>query len=339
MVLDPGSGAPTLRSGTVAKVVFGTENLYLGYFFLSAIAVFFISLFVGSARRRRRQPHTNQTQSVDFQTPSPRESNNRRDIRIRALLFLGFGVWAAVLSTRGEPVLGAFAAFTLLEFSLVLFRSAMIVGGVVSDDAVAVRVGPVVTELCGRARCVTPQVMLRDDFLRVAGVMRVKGRITLVLSRSFVERVSDQELTALLAHEVVHIARGDLKAARGRAIVGVLGGYALAAGAGVAIKISLAAAFPILMAAFLVGLIITNAVLSPLSRSREERADLEGAQLSGDPRASARALVAAHDISQEMRRRLHGGAPWSWLLSPVTSWRRLTHPPMAKRIARLEAMV
>jgi Zn-dependent protease with chaperone function len=325
-------------------MVFGTENRYLGIvflsFFLLMIAVFFISLFVGTARSRRRQRQEDQAaQSVDFQIPSPGRSNNRRNVRIRALLFLGLGLWAAVLSARGEPVLGPIAAVILLEFSFIIFRSSMMVGGVVSDDALAVRVGPVVTELCDRAKCVAPRIMLRDDLVRVAGVMRVKGRITILLSRPFAERVSDQELTALLAHEVIHIARGDLKAANGRAIVGVFGGCGLAAASVFAIKISVAAAYPILIAAFFVGPIITNTVLSPLSRSREERADLEGAQLSGDPRALARALVAADALSQEMRGRLYGRPPWSWILLPVTSWRRLTHPPLAKRIASLEAMV
>ena len=133
-----------------------------------------------------------------------------------------------VLSARGEPVLGPIAAVILLEFSFINFRSSMIVGDVVSDNALAVRVGPVVTELCDRAKCVAPRIMLRDDLVRVAGVMRVKGRITILLSGPFSERVSDQELTALLAHEVVHIARDDLKAANGRAIVGVLDGCILA---------------------------------------------------------------------------------------------------------------
>jgi heat shock protein HtpX len=151
--------------------------------------------------------------------------------------------------------------------------------------------------------------------------------------------VTDQELAGLLAHEVVHIARGDINGARRRAIVRVLGAYGATAVAAFVIKISLVAAFPILAAAFLVGLMITNAVLSPLSRSREERADREGAQLSGDPVALARALVVANAASQEMRRKLSGRPPWSWLLSPITWWSRLSHPPVAKRVARLEAMV
>jgi Zn-dependent protease with chaperone function len=339
LVLLGSKWGPTIScSGTVAHVVVGTLNLYLGYFFLSAIAVLFISLFVSTSRRRRRQHHTDQAKSVEFQVPPPGESNNRRVMRMRALACMGFGLWAAVLGARGEPVLGPIAAVILLEFSLVLFRSSLIVGGVVSDDVVAARVGPVVTDLCGRAKCGAPRIMLRDDFLRIAGVVRVKGRITIVLSRPFAERVSDQELTGLLAHEVVHIARGDLGGARGRAVAGVLGGYALVAVVGATLKVSLVAAFPILVAAFVVGLMITSIVLSPLSRSREARADREGARLSGDPRASARALVVADAVSQEMRTRLYGRAPWSWLLAPVTSWRRLTHPRTAKRIARLEAM-
>jgi heat shock protein HtpX len=166
----------------------------------------------------------------------------------------------------------------------------------------------------------------------------VKGRITILLSRPFAERVNDQELTALLAHEVIHIARGDLNSARGRATVGFLGGCGLAVLAGFAIKISVATGYPILIAALFVGPIITAIILSPLSRLQEERADREGAHLSGDPWALARALVAADAVFREMRPRLYGRPPWNWLLWPATSWRRLSHPPLAKRIASLEAM-
>jgi heat shock protein HtpX len=292
-------------------VIFGTADRYLGIFLFSIIAVLFISLFVGTARRRRLQRHaTGQAQGVEFQAPSPGKPKDRRGVQMRALLLVGYAAWAAVLGVRGEPVLGPLAAVILLEFALAYFRAARIMGGVVSDEAVAARVGPVVADLCGRAGCAVPRVMLRDDSVRVAGVRRMNGRMTIVLSRPFVERVSDPELTALLAHEVVHIARGDLDAARGRATVAVFG----------------------------LGRMITSVVESPLNRSREERADREGAQLSGDPRALARALAAAHAVTQEMRSRLYGRAPWSWLLAPE-SWRLPTHPPMARRIARLEAMV
>jgi Zn-dependent protease with chaperone function len=51
----------------------------------------------------------------------------------------------------------------------------------------------------------------------------------------------------------------------------------------------------------------------------------------------ARALARAHALSDETRLRLFGRSPWRWLLSPL-SWRMPTHPPIAKRIARLKSM-
>jgi heat shock protein HtpX len=324
-------------SGTVAYVVLGAADGSLVLFVFSALVLLCIWLFIGTARRRRHRRPTDQNQVVEFQGPSGQGPNARQGLQRRAFLFLFYGAWAAFLGAQGEPILGPLAAVVLLEFALLFYRTGRITGSVVNDDAVAARVGPLVAELCGRASCAAPRVMLRDDCIRVACVRRVKGRVTIVLARPFVDRVSDPELAALLAHEVVHIVRDDLDAARRRAIVGILGGIALVAGAGAAVTISLEAAIPILTAAFFAGLMITNVALSPLSRSKEARADLEGAQLSGDPRALAQALTIADTISQEMRFTLYGRAPWKWLLAPV-SWRMPTHPPMPDRIARLEAM-
>lgn len=59
--------------------------------------------------------------------------------------------------------------------------------------------------------------------------------------------------------------------------------------------------------------------------------------LAGDPPALASALGVAHDFSEEARTRIYGRRPWRWLLSPL-SWRMPTHPPMDKRIARLNEM-
>jgi hypothetical protein len=75
------------------------------------------------------------------------------------VLLLSYGAWAGVLSAWGEPVLGPIADAILFELAFVCFRVSTMVGGVVSDEAVAARVGPVVTELCVWARCAAPQVM------------------------------------------------------------------------------------------------------------------------------------------------------------------------------------
>lgn len=319
-------------------MVLATANGYLAIFFGSALGAMFVSLAVGAARRRRheRSP-AGVAPTVEFQTRSPSRVADPRRLRLRALLIVAYAVWAAVLSAYGEPVLGPIAALVLLEFALALVRAAGITGGVVDDPQVADRVRPLVMELCRRAGCPCPRMALRDDSVRAAVVRRVRGHVTVVLSRRFVESVTDEELAALLAHELVHILRNDLDAARRRWITSFLAGGVLAVAAGVAVEISILAAAPILTAAWMVGIVATSVALSPLNRSREERADAEGALLSGDPKALARALAKAEASSRETRVELYGRSPWRWLLFPL-SWRMPTHPPMARRLARLDAM-
>jgi Zn-dependent protease with chaperone function len=171
----------------------------------------------------------------------------------------------------------------------------------------------------------------------VAGVRRVKGRITTFVSRAFVESLSDRELVALLAHEVITSPVATSKRPDVEQSWAPLAISRWPSGSPFDIKIAIVAALPILTTALLVGLMMTNILLSPLNRWREGRADREGAQLSGEPPAPAQALVAEAG-SREMRLRLYGRTRWSWLLAPV-SWRLPTHPPMARRIARLESMV
>ncbi|MDE3086521.1 MAG: M48 family metalloprotease [Acidobacteriota bacterium] len=319
-------------------MVLGTADGSLAVFFGAAVGFMLASLFAGAARRRRggRRGRSGHDGGGGFLTPSPGRVSDPRRLQARALLIVAYAVWAAVLTAYGEPVLGPVAALVLLEFALALLRAAAVTGGVVEDTGVADRVGALMTELCRRAGCPCPSMVLRDDAVRAAAVRRVQGQVAIVLSRPFAAAVTDEELTALLAHELVHVLRDDLAAARRRWLASSLAGLALAVAAGVAVRVSILAAAPVLTAAWLVGTMASNVALSPLNRWREERADAEGALLGGDPGARARALAKTQSSSREMRAQLYGRAPWRWLLFPL-SWRMPTHPPMARRLARLEA--
>lgn len=279
-------------------------------------------------------------------------------MQFNAALFAVYGLWAVGIAAAGHVVLGALAAFVLLELSLAAVRISDITGRVVTDERVAARMAPILDDLCRRAGCAAPRVVLRDDVTRAAAVRRRRRRgtrprtmaaratttgardreqkVDLLLSRPFVDKVDDARLRALVAHELVHVVRHDLRFARRRGLVASIGGITLAVAAGIA----LADGFndiPVSLAAAIVGSLAVNVLLSPLNRRREVRADVEGARLSGDPGALADALLVAHAQSNETRDRLFGHPPWRWILSPL-SWRMPTHPRMATRIARLRSL-
>lgn len=267
---------------------------------------------------------------VDVEPPARRGALRRH---FNALFLLGYGAWGLVDAFHGQPILGSLAALVLFELSLANYRVATFTGRIISDPDAAARVTPILVELCRRAGAELPRLVLRDDCLRAAAVRRRKGKVLLILSRPYLERIGDPELRALLAHEVIHIARRDLRPARARALASALGGGVL-----VMIIVVLFAHqwkdVPIWTAAGFVGTLGSSAALSPLNRAIELRADAEGAALARDPHALIRALHTADAMSRHTRHQIYGRPPWRWLLSPL-SWRLPTHPPMATRIARL----
>jgi Zn-dependent protease with chaperone function len=242
-----------------------------------------------------------------------------------------------VLAFNGQPVFGPLAALLELQFavaSLYLIRGAQRPG---PDPAAQWRVQAVVAELCARAGCPPPRVMVIGGGTRPIGVRAGRGRQprTLLISRDQVDRLGDRELRAVLAHEVIHLRHNDLAAARWRVIGGQVVGLALLVGS--LILAPNPVDYPIWMAGFVVGAVGGTTLLSLSNRPTEMRADAEGALLSGDPAGLARGLVAVRELSDDHRRRLYRPPSLRWLLWPW-SLRMPSHPPLATRLARLHAM-
>ena len=272
---------------------------------------------------------------VAFQPPSG-PPKSRFAVLLNGVYLLVLGIWAVLGSWDRYTVLGLLAGLVYFELSLAATRTVRFLGRVVYSDALAQRIVPPLTELCGRAGCQIPRVVLRDDVVRAAAVRQQKGRLQLVLSKQFVERVDNRQLRAILAHEVAHIVKRDLRWAKTRAWVSILVGMAagiaasaLSAGSGVV--------FPVYLAGFLVASMAVQVMLAFTNRRLERRADLEGARIAEDPAGLASALQVAHSFTEEARTRIYGVRPWRWLLSPV-SWSLPTHPPMAQRVATLDSI-
>jgi heat shock protein HtpX len=161
---------------------------------------------------------------------------------------------------------------------------------------------------------------------------------TIVLSQSLLQTLAEPELRGVLAHEIIHVRNGDLALMQLAMVVArltrVLSQVALMlVFFALFLRVVTARAFPTLpllvLAAAPLGV---NLLQLALSRAREAEADLEAAELTGDPYALASALVKMRDQEQMLLRR------WSPALVPL----RLPslfrdHPATEERIRRLMA--
>src|SRR6266851_1098859 len=270
-------------------------------------------------------------ESVEFQPPGGTVKHRVRGW-IAPMYLLVLGIWSVAATWHRHLLLGVTAGLVYLEFGLALTRAAKFRGGTVFSDELAKRIAPPVVELSARAGCNPPRVMIRDDSVRAACVRAVGRAPLLVVSQPFIERVDDRQLRAIVAHEIIHIVRRDLRWAKLRAGVSVLVG---GAAGGVIAASNHVAAVPLYFALFMVSLVPVQALLAFLNRPLERRADTDGALLAADPSGLASALRVAQQLTEEARTKIYGAGPWRWLLAPV-SWRLPTHPPMASRIATLE---
>ncbi|MCA1926665.1 MAG: zinc metalloprotease HtpX [Thiobacillus sp.] len=157
----------------------------------------------------------------------------------------------------------------------------------------------------------------------------------IALTDGLIASLTPRELAGVLAHELAHIAHGDLKVMNLADYVSRLTGVFALVGQVVLI---------LLLPGWLMGeaevpwLGLLLLAFSPhlallaqlgLSRVREFDADLAAARLTGDPQALASALTKIERVSGSWRRWLLPG--WG---NPDPSWLR-THPATEERVRRL----
>jgi heat shock protein HtpX len=215
------------------------------------------------------------------------------------------------------------------------------------------RVYNLVENLCISTGMVTPKINIIDDDSLNAFASGIDQRtFSISLSKGIIEKLNDEELEAVIAHELTHIRNRDVRllivsiifvgifAFISQAIFRTLqwggGGRGKKDGGGWAIIIALALA--------LVGLLISSLLRFALSRKREFLADAGSAELTHRPLALASALrkisedptieaVKRKDIAQMFieNPQLTPGKK-SFSIGTLFA----THPPIEKRIQLLE---
>lgn len=165
----------------------------------------------------------------------------------------------------------------------------------------------------------------------LAGLLRPR----LLLDDALLERLGEDQLLAVVAHELGHHRRGHLWS---RLLTGVAGSFALLGLVALStswphLYLALGFAGPSPHAALALASVCGGAVsfwLVPLqawlSRRQELEADAEAVRLTGSPEALGAALL---DLSED---RLANPCPHPWFVA----W-RLSHPPVPERLVALSA--
>lgn len=166
-----------------------------------------------------------------------------------------------------------------------------------------------------------------------------RNRSLIVVTAGLISRLNEREVRAVLAHEVGHIANGDLRLLDAVNRLGIVTGWFARVGLVVALLFFPVLLFTGMLAGPMALLLLTGAPLvsmamqRAISRRREFAADLTAAELTGDPAALASAL--------DRLRRPTAGIFGMVLHLPRPEQGSLftTHPPTDERIARLEELI
>jgi len=269
------------------------------------------------------------------------------------LLFALFGVigWAIGTVFMSDWVIATafFLILAALLNSIGYFFGSKIVlwsyGAKIVSPQEAPRLHKIVQEICLRANLPMPKIaVIRTATPNAFATGRNKKNAVVAATTGLLDILDDEELRGVLAHEMAHVKDKDI--------------LIMTVAATIAGAISFAArmlwfnslysrrregdqwiillvAITVPIAAFLTQLAI--------SRSREYKADYEGAMLIQRPRALARALAKLEENNR--RRPIDRGNPASASLFIVNPFRGegfvtlfSTHPPIKERIRRLEEM-
>lgn len=205
------------------------------------------------------------------------------------------------------------------------------------------RLEKIVADLSARAGIPPPPIFVVESRHRNAfAAGRGPGHAILVFTRGALSELTWNEITAVAAHEIAHIKARDTMT---MTVAATIAGAIAAFGAMLAVIGLLnhkEGGFGFIVFGAIAGL---GAILLHLAigRGREYAADRRGAELCGHPDWLAQALrrIAAGIQAWEPCHANQMALATLWIVQPFRGGiARLfdTHPPLEKRIARLEAM-
>lgn len=201
-------------------------------------------------------------------------------------------------------------------------------------------------ELAARANLPMPGLYVIDSPQPNAfATGRTPSKGAVAVTTGLLQRLSHDEIAGVVAHELAHIKNRDTLTMTVTATlagaIGMLTNFAFMLGGSRDRPANPIALIAIVILAPLAAMLVQFAI----SRIREFEADRDGAAISGNPLALASALANLHNNAQRIdfhRAENNPATAHLFIVNPLHV-RKIdglfaTHPPMAERIRRLEAM-
>lgn len=203
----------------------------------------------------------------------------------------------------------------------------------------------IVQDLTRRAGLPMPRVyMIDEEQPNAFATGRDPEHAAVAVTTGLLRHLNREEITGVLAHELSHVRHRDTLtmtiAATLAGAIGMLASFGgLMGGRGENRN-------PILLiAAMILAPLAATLVQMAISRGREYEADRMGAEISGQPLWLASALAKLQAGTQQIPNQVaeaHPATAHLYIANPLSAGGLAglfsTHPPMAERIARLEAM-
>src|SRR5260221_3472315 len=234
---------------------------------------------------------------------APDRSLNIRMVSVMALLAVVYSAAVVALIVVlgrawpvGVAVVVGFAVFQIATSGKLAMRT---MGAYEVTAEQEPELHAVVDRLCALAGMRKPVVAVADtDLPNACAVGRSKNATALCVTRGLLRRLDPQELEAVIAHELSHVAHGDAAVMTVASFIGVLAGLVARVGVKLIyfgsrarglwhIIVAAMGVMALASATWFVSLVLTRS----LSRYREFAADRSAAELTGNPSALAAALT------------------------------------------------
>jgi heat shock protein HtpX len=261
-------------------------------------------------------------------------------------------VWAGNAFGGQSGMLIAFGVAMLLNFGSYWFSDKIVLRMYNAREATereAPELYSMVRSLAQRAELPMPKVyIIPGDQPNAFATGRNPEHAAVAATEGIMRTLSREELSGVMGHELAHIKNRDI-------LIGTIAATAAGAISMLANMAQWAMIFgggrsdddeggnPIAgLLMIILAPIAAMLIQMAISRSREYIADADGARIAGNPRYLSNALRKLHNASQQIPMHATPATAHMFIVNPLSGGGIVslfsTHPPMEKRIEKLESM-